>query len=409
MVSARVASLIAIAAVAGAAVLWFSPAARTTVAAWTSTKQAVSPKKTADSARGPEGTIKLTADQITKAKIETAEVTGCSIVQQIKAPGAVTLDADRVGRIAAKVVGTVAELRKRLGDPVAKGEVVAVLESREVADTRSDYLAAAFHFDLQKTLFEREQLLYDRKISAEQQYLRARNAFLEAELRVNIARQKLVALGLGDDEIARLSTHQTAGLRQFEVRAPLAGQVIERRVDLGAPVGREGQENEIYVVADLSTLWVELSVSMADLAAIARGQSAVITTSSTDLRAEGKIIFVSPMLHAETRSARVVVALDNASMTWRPGIFVSALIKVAGQPVDLCVRRSALQTVEGEQVLFVRTEAGFEKREVVVGRGDEQSVEIVFGLDPGEVIATSNTFVLKAELSKGEAGHDHDH
>ena len=72
-------------------------------------------------------------------------------------------------------------------------------------------------------------------------------------------------------------------------------------------------------------------------------------------------------------------------MAWRPGIFVTAQITTAEQPVDLCVPRAALQTLEGEQILFVRTEEGFEKREVVVGRGDESRVEIVFGLDPNEV------------------------
>jgi len=101
--------------------------------------------------------------------------------------------------------------------------------------------------------------------------------------------------------------------------------------------------------------------------------------------------------------------MDNAAMTWRPGLFVTAQITTAEQPVDLCVPRAALQTLDGEQILFVRTEEGFEKREVVVGRGDEQRVEIVFGLEPDEMIATARTFVLKAELGKGEAGDDHDH
>jgi cobalt-zinc-cadmium efflux system membrane fusion protein len=412
MISSRLAGRIVVVAVlAGGAALWLSPEARMALAPLIGMAKGVPAKQAMEreGEHGPAGTIKLTADQITKARIELAPVGGCAITQQITAPGTVTPDADRIGRVAAKVVGTVAELRKRLGDSAVKGEVIAVLESREVADARSDYLAAAFRLDLQKTLFEREQALFDRKVSAEQQYLRARNAFLEAELRANIARQKLVALGLGEGEIANLSTNQTIGLRQIEVRAPIDGQIVERRVDLGAPVGREGQESEIYVIADLSLLWVDLSVPTSDLANVKVGQPVTVTAGQAGLRGDAKIIFVSPILQADTRSARVIAAMNNASMAWRPGVFVTAQITLAEQSVDLCVPRSALQTIDGEQNLFVRTDEGFEKREVVVGRGDDERLEIVFGLDPGEVIATTRTFVLKAELGKGEAGDDHDH
>jgi membrane fusion protein, heavy metal efflux system len=412
MISSRLAGrIIGVAVLAGGAALWISPETRMALAPLIGMAKGVPSKQPTEreGEHGPPGAIKLTADQITKTRIELAAAEGCAITQQITAPGAVTPDADRIGRVAAKVVGTVAELRKRLGDSAIKGEVVAVLESREVADARSDYLAAVFRLDLQKTLFEREQVLFDKKISAEQQYLRTRNAFLDAELRANIARQKLVALGLGEAEITNLSTNQTIGLRHIEVRAPIDGQIVERRVDLGAPVGREGQESEIYVIADLSVLWVDLSVPSSDLANVAVGQAVTVTAGQAGLRADAKVIFVSPILQADTRSARVIAAMDNAAKAWRPGVFVTAQITVAEQTVDLCIPRSALQTIEGEQNLFVRTDEGFEKREVVVGRGDDARVEIVFGLDPGEVIATTRTFVLKAELSKGEAGDDHDH
>jgi membrane fusion protein, heavy metal efflux system len=403
--------IVGVAVLIGGAALWISPETRMALAPLIGMAKGVPSKQPTerDGHHGPPGTIKLTADQIAKARIDLVPVGGCALSRQITAPGAVTPDADRIGRVAAKVVGTVAELRKRLGDTAVKGEVVAVLESREVADARSDYLAAVFRLDLQKTLFDREQVLFDKNISGEQQYLRARNAFLDAELRVSIARQKLVALGLSEAEIANLSTHQTIGLRHIELRAPIDGQIVERRVDLGAPVGREGQESEIYVIADLSILWADLSVPTSDLANVAVGQPVTVTAGQAGLRADAKVIFVSPILQADTRSARVIAAIDNAAMAWRPGVFVTAQITVAQQSVELCVPRSALQTIDGEQHLFVRTDEGFEKREVVVGRGDDARVEIVFGLDPGEVIATTRTFVLKAELGKSEAGHDHDH
>jgi cobalt-zinc-cadmium efflux system membrane fusion protein len=358
---------------------------------------------------GAEGEIMLTGEQIEKAKIELATAGNGSLARRLTVPGTVTPDSDRIGRVAAKVVGTVAELRKRLGDSVTKGEVIAVLESREVADAKSDYLAALVQFDLQKTLFDREQTLWDKRIISEQQFLRSRTAFTEAQLRLNVARQKLAALDLSETEVEALPNQPITALRQKELRAPLSGQIVERRVDLGAPVGGEGHEKELYVIADLAWVWVELSVPASELASVEEGYLVSIRTSANNADANGKVIFISPLLHPETRTARVIAGVENPAMTLRPGTFVTAQIAVEEQDVELRIPLSALQTIGSEQVAFVRTDKGFEKREVVLGRRDDAYAEVVFGLDAGETIAVANTFVLKAELGKSEAEHGHAH
>ena len=359
-------------------------------------------------AEAPEGVIWMTPERIKAAQIEVASVDKGTLTRRLSVPGTITPDPDRIARVAAKVIGTVAELKKRLGEPVTKGETVAIVESREVAEAKSDYLAAQVNFDLQKTLFEREQSLFQKNISAEQQFLRARTTFTEAQLRLDLARQKLSALGVNETEIAGLSRPTMQGLQRYEIRAPFAGRVVERKVDLGAPVGGEGQEKELYVIADLSTVWVELSVSTGDLPHVKEGQSITLSTGSdAGPASSGKIVFISPILNSDTRTAQVIAAVDNKDLTWRPGSYVTAQITTAELPVDLMIPRTALQTIEGEQVVFVRTPDGFEKREVVLGQGNEQAAEVVFGLDPGEMIAVGNSFVLKAELGKAEAEHAH--
>jgi cobalt-zinc-cadmium efflux system membrane fusion protein len=115
--------------------------------------------------------IKMPPERIEAAKINVAPVGRGALTRKLTVPGTIIPNADRVARVPAKVVGTVAELRKRLGDPVKQGEVVAVLNSREVADAKSEYLTASVNFDLQKTMFERAQVLWDKRGSAEQQYL----------------------------------------------------------------------------------------------------------------------------------------------------------------------------------------------------------------------------------------------
>jgi cobalt-zinc-cadmium efflux system membrane fusion protein len=113
------------------------------------------------------------------------------------------------------------------------------------------------------------------------------------------------------------------------------------------------------------------------------------------------------MLNQETRSARVIATMDNKGLVWRPGSFATAQVIVEEIPVDIRLPRAALQTLKGEQVVFVRTKQGFEKRDVVLGKQDDSAVEVVFGLDPGDEVAVANSFVVKAELGKAEAEHAH--
>lgn len=353
-----------------------------------------------------EGVLELAPEQIAAARIETAKVSEGTLVKRLTVPGTVLPAADRLGRVAAKVIGTVAEMNKQLGDPVAKNEVVAVLDSREVAEAKSELLAASVNFDLQTTLFEREQALFQKKASAEWQYLRARTAFSQAQLRVDLARQKLLALGVPDKEIAGLSP-RSSGLQRYELRAPIAGRIVERLVNLGAQVGGESEPKELYGIADLSQVWVELAVPPRDLPSVKEGQAVEITAGGMNERTEGKVLFKSPLLHPGTRSARVVVQISNKSGVWQPGAFVTAAIVLEEQKAPLVVPKSALQTVGLDQIVFVRTPEGFKKREVVLGRTDGRATEILFGLDPGEEIAVANTFTLKAELGKSEASHEH--
>jgi len=352
-------------------------------------------------AASKRGILKLSDEQIAASRIETAKVSDGALTRRLTVPGTVVLAADRVGRVAAKVVGTVAELRKQLGDPVTRGEVVAVLDSREVADAKSEHLAASVNFDLQKALFEREQSLFQKNITAEQQFLRARATYSQAQLRIDLARQKLYALGVTEEEIAGLSREST-GLQRYELRATISGRIVERLVSLGAPVGSEGLPHELYGIADLSRVWVELAVRLQDLDSVSEGDTVKITAGAGGRPADGKIIFKSPMLNADTRSARVVAQLSNDAGLWQPAAFVTAEIIVDSQKVPLVVPKSALQTLGKDQIVFVRTSEGFEKREVTAGRKDGQLVEIVSGLQPGEEIAVANTFTLKAELGKSE-------
>ena len=357
-------------------------------------------KPNADRANDQQNIVKLGEEDIASAGIEVAAARDGTIAHRIVVPGGIVPHADRIARVAVRLSGTVAELRKKIGDPTEKGEVLAILESREVADAKSEYLAARLTNELQQELFERDKVLWDKKVATEQQYLRSRNLAAQARMRADITRQKLFALGLTDSEIGALPSEPEATLRRQEVRSPMTGRVVERKVDLGTAVGRDSLETELFVIADLGRVWVELAVSPADLPFIREGQTASIAARGIAEEAEGKIVFISPMLDKETRSARVVAEIDNSDGVWRPGSFVTAAIAVDERPVSVAVPADAVQTIGAGQVVFVRTAEGFQKRPVTLGQSDDRIVEITSGLRAGETIAVKNSFLLKAELLK---------
>lgn len=347
----------------------------------------------------PDGLVKLTAEQIGAANIEMGSAGPGTLARRITVPAAVRPDPDRVGHVAAKVAGTVAELRKKLGDRVDLNEVIAIVDSREVADAKSAYLAAAVQYDLQNQLFQREKGLFEKKITAEQLFLKAKTSRAQARLALDLARQKLATLDLSDQEIANLASQPIAGLQRKEIRAPLAGRIIERLVNLGQPVGGEGQAKELYVISDLSVVEADLAVPAKYLAAVREGQPVSLTTATSRVF-EGKVAVVDAMITQETRSGRVIARFENRDLELRPGSLFNARIALAETRVKVRVPRTAVQTVGGEPAVFVRTDDGFIKRKVETGAADHKFVEILAGLAPGEQIATTNAFILKAELGK---------
>ncbi|NUJ79868.1 efflux RND transporter periplasmic adaptor subunit [Methylocystis sp. FS] len=349
---------------------------------------------------GPaDGEVRLSAAQIEASKIATATVGPGVVTRRITAPAAIKPDPDKIARVAAKVAGVVEEMRKRLGDQVARGETIAIIDSREVAEAKSEYLAASANFDLQNVLFQREKGLFEKKITAEQLFLKAKAVFMEAKVKLDLARQKLAALDMSEQEIAALPSQPIADLRRKEIRAPISGRVIERLVSVGQPVGGEGQAKELYVISDLSVVEAELAVPAADLALLREGQE--VRISNAEGRAfVGKITYVNAMITRETRSGQILARFANPDFSLRPGSLLEAEISLKEARVKLKIPRSAVMVIDGKPNVFVRTPEGFTKRDVELGRGDDNSIEVISGLQQGEQIAVSNVFLLKAELGK---------
>lgn len=340
--------------------------------------------------------IKLDEAQIAAAGIKIAQIGSGKLSREVVVPGKIVAAADRMAQIVPKVGGIAAEARKNLGDIVEKGEILAVIESREMAEAVAEYLASKRAEELARTNFNREKGLWDKKITAEQDYLNAKNGHQEAKIRFDLARQKLRALGHDGD------IDEKQGTRFHELKAPFSGRIIGRELTLGEYVDAT---HSAYTIADLSTVWIETAIAPGDLLFVKEGQVATVTGAGRS--AEGKLIFISPVVDSATRTAKAIIALDNTEGLWRPGEFANAAIGTSAQEVSLLLPKDALQNIENASVVFVRQTDGFEKRVVTTGREDSRNVEILSGLTAGETIAVANTFTLKAELGKAEAEHEH--
>ncbi|MDD1002935.1 efflux RND transporter periplasmic adaptor subunit [Pseudomonas sp. TNT2022 ID642] len=342
-----------------------------------------------------EGHIELSAEQITAAGIQLAEAKAHSISRGLPFPGEVRFDEDRTAHVVPRVPGVVESVTVNLGQTVKKGQLLAVIASQQISDQRSEQAAAQRRLALARTTYEREKKLWQDKISAEQDFLQARQALQEAEIALSNAQQKISVLS---------GSVVATGGNRYELRAPFDGVVVEKHLTPGEVVD---ETTAAFTLSDLSRVWVTFGVSPKDLKKVQVGKS--VTVSAPELNAEvvGSVAYVGSLLGEQTRTATVRVTLENPQGSWRPGLFVTALVATDSREAKVAVPETAIQTVEDKPTVFVRTDDGFEARAVELGSRAAGHVEITQGLEAGAQVASAGSFVLKSELGKASAEHSH--
>jgi cobalt-zinc-cadmium efflux system membrane fusion protein len=205
-----------------------------------------------------------------------------------------------------------------------------------------------------------------------------------------------------DDLLAAIESNQS--LTVYELKAPISGTIIERQISLGEYAS---EQKPAFVVADLSTIWVDLSIYRQDLRRVHLNDEVLIDPDDGRGEIKGTISYVAPVGASETQTALARVVLPNPDGRLRPGLFVTARLILAARNVAVAVRRSAIQTLENKTIVFVREDGDkIEARPVDTGDSDPRHVEIKAGLAAGEHYVAENSFVVKAEMGKGEAEHD---
>jgi len=348
--------------------------------------------------------IRLDTLQMEQFGIATATAGTREIALDITIPGEVAINADRIAHLVPRVGGVVREVRKNLGDRVRRGETLAVLESRELADSTAALLAARERSALARENLAREEQLWRKRISAEQDYLQAKNVLAEAMIEQRAATQKLRALGFSDFDIENLAESPDSRMVWHQILAPFDATVIEKHISLGEMVR---DDSDTFVIADLSTVWVNLDVHQHDLPLIRIGQRAWISAGNGLPEEAGKVTFIEPTAHETARTVHARVTLPNATGQWPPGLFVTGRIQVDRLRIPVAVPSEAVVRTLGQTYVFVQTGESFRLRRIVTGRTDGLVTEVTGGLVPGETFVVQGAFTLKSELEKPESEHKH--
>lgn len=343
-----------------------------------------------------EARVSMTDQQLRQNKVEVLTAGPAQINSTLQLIGEIGFNQDRLVHVVPRLAGVVSSVTANSGDRVRKGQVLAVINSQVLADQRSELLAAQKRLTLARTTFEREKRLWEDKISAEQDYLQARNTMQEAEITVQNAQQKLVSLGG--------APAAGGNLTRYEIRAPIDGIVMEKHISLGEAVK---DDTNIFVIADLSTVWAEMTIYPKDLNTVRVGQDATIRATAFEAQSRGKVSYVGSLVGEQTRTAKARIVLPNPQGIWRPGLPVSITLVAGKVDVPVAVSAEAIQTVRDWTVVFGRYGTNFEARPLELGRSDGHFVEVIRGLNAGEQYAAKNSFLIKADQGKSGASHDH--
>lgn len=305
----------------------------------------------------------------------------------VSVTGRVTYDARRVAAVGARIEGRIRQVLHVEGEEVQAGEVMAELESAELGRAQAEVMKVRAREQVAKLDAERERKLAEARVVPERdaEHARANARALEAE---RIAAEKAVE-GLGGTVDGALGV--------LRLKSPLAGRVVELHVKRGETVE---PSDTLFVVADLSRVWVQLTVFERDLAAVREGDEVEVRVpSDPSALFKGRVAHVPEVLDEATHGAEVRVELENSGAL-RPGLGVTATIRASGpRDARLAVPRAAVTRVDGQPTVFVQAGEGrVQPRTVALGPEDNDFVAVAAGLEADEQVVVRGVLALKAEV-----------
>jgi len=348
--------------------------------------------------------VTLTPDAVERAGIKITAARSTAARATLTVPGTVMSNAYRDTKVNALVGGIVRQVAVELGASVRRDHPLTVIFSAELADAQMKYLAAQAMLGADHQKLERTQKLVALGAASRQEVEEITAIHAGHETEVAAVRQRLLLLGLGPDDVARL-TEASHVISEVTVRAPADGVVIVRNVNPGQVVSA-GQE--LFTVTDLRTLWVIGDLYEKDFAAVRMGSGATVAVSAAPASVlRGRVAYIDPRVDPATRTSKVRVEVPNTSGDLRLGMYVTLSFEAASGGQVTLVAREAVQAVGDRTVVYVQVEGGegrFTERVVKLGAALGDSFEVLDGLKPGELVVTAGSFFLRAEASKTRSG-----
>ncbi|MGQ0793382.1 MAG: efflux RND transporter periplasmic adaptor subunit [Deltaproteobacteria bacterium] len=349
------------------------------------------------------GMVNLSPESLKTANIEVEEASLKLLNDILQVTGKVYFNENKLAHIGSRVAGRILQLRANLGDRVEEGAILAVIDSIELGEAESRYLRLRANLDAQEKSLERARTLLDGKAIPLGEFQRREAEYISVRAEFRAAEDRLGLLGVSKGEILKSGAVNS----KYSVRAPFAGTIVERQATIGEII--EPAAN-LFMLADLSALWVIADISERDISLIQTGLAVEIMVSAypNDLF-KGVITYIGDMLDSSTRTVKIRTEVDNSVGKLKPEMFASVNILTEGEENVLAIPESALQR-DGEDtfVFIAKGEYAFEKRVVAVGPAVRGFHRVISGIEPGEGVVTGGAFILKSELQKGELdGHGH--
>lgn len=316
----------------------------------------------------------------------------------------IVYNANRFARLAPRATGMVADVRRDLGDKVAPGDVLAIIDSAEVGSAKADLHQAVASIQLWKATAERERSLAEQGIGTEREAQEAENRHTEAKINYARTKQRLRNLGLSDSDVESVEQSQDHSSHLY-VAAPFEGVVVERSAVQGEVVEPTGV---FFAVANTQSMWAMIDLFEHDGQTVVPGQEVVVVLESIPGKAfPGKITWVSTQINPSTRTLKARAEISNSDGLLRANAFGQARIMLRHGERSLVVPKDAVQWDGCCNLVFVQANdlaTNFQAKKVQLGIDTGTAYEVLSGLKAGETVVTTGSFLLKTEILKGSIG-----
>ncbi len=355
----------------------------------------------------PGESLKLrvaSADAMAKVGVGTSQPETTTASQAVEAYATVDYNQNHVAQITPLVEGIVREIKVTPGQAVSAGEALGIIHSPEFAEAKSRFLAASAAQKLAKLQVDRERQLAEKRINAASELETAEANAEIAKVDLAAARQRLINLGLDVDEIEALATDGRP-TSELTLKAPFSGTITERNVSVGE---RVEPGKSILVLADLSTMWIEVSIPARDASKLTNGMRVEARFSELPEKViSGQLIWIASAVDEKTRRIQARALITNPPPSLRKGLYGDAHIQIGKGKPSLAVPTGSIQTIDGAPFVFVRKEPALfaaTRVQPAAGSSTPDLTAIERGLAPGDQIVSQGSYILRSEFLKSLLG-----